>query len=274
MFNRQRNILILAVLAVGLCGCVEGFVYFPMRDMRLTPADAKLAYTNITITTQDGVDIDAWWVPAKSPRATVLFCHGNGGNISYCIETLAVINRLGLNALVFDYRGYGKSSGTPSEQGTYLDAEAAWNYLVTQQKIAPPQIIIWGRSLGGAVAARTAARHRCGLVIIESAFTSVPDLAQERIKWLPSWVLARYAYTTRRYLEQISTPTLIIHSPDDEIIPFAHGLTLFETLKGPKAFLEIKGSHNQGFMDSLAIYEAGIDAFIKRYARREEVLSP
>jgi uncharacterized protein len=274
MLGSQRTIIILAVVAFGLGGCVEGFVYYPMADMRLTPAAAKLAYVDITLTTQDGVAVNAWWVPAKNPRATVLFCHGNGGNISYYLDSLVIFNRLGLGALIFDYRGYGKSTGRPSEKGTYLDAEAAWQYLINQRKIAPRQIIIWGRSLGGAIAAHTAARHGPGLVVIESSFTSVPDLAHERMRWLPALVLAKYVYPTRHYLEQIATPTLIIHSPDDEIIPFTHGRKLYESVKGPKAFLQIKGSHNQGFIDSLAVYEAGIDAFIKQYAGPKEVPSP
>src|SRR5208283_535262 len=112
----------------------------------------------------DGVKISGWWVPAEQARGTVLFCHGNGGNVSGCLDTLLIINRLGLNTLIFDYRGYGNSEGSPSEKGTYADAEAAWNYLVTERKVPPDRIIIWGRSLGGAIAAMTAAKHRAGIV--------------------------------------------------------------------------------------------------------------
>ena len=267
MFERRRIILIvLGLLVLALPGCVASYIYYPELDIRITPSSVGLAYTDVTVETSDGVNINAWWVPVKNPRATVLFCHGNGGNVSYYLETLKVFKRLGLSALIFDYRGYGRSQGKPSEQGTYLDAEAAWQYLTHTQKIAPQQLIIWGRSLGGAIATRTAARHPAGLLIIESAFTSVPDVAHAHIAWLPAWVFAEYRYDTRRYVEQITMPTLIIHSSEDEIIPFAHGRKLFETLEGPKAFLAIKGSHNQGFIDSLSVYEPGIDAFIRRYA--------
>jgi pimeloyl-ACP methyl ester carboxylesterase len=165
---------------------------------------------------------------------------------------------------IFDYRGYGYSDGSPSEKGTYLDAEAAWNYLVTKQEIAPEKMIIWGRSLGGAIAARTAATHHAGLVIIESTFTSLKDLVNDRINWVPSWIVANYAYDTRHYLEKIDVPILIIHSPDDEMIPFKHGKSLYDSIKGPKAFLEIKGSHNRGFIDSKAEYESSINDFINR----------
>ncbi|MEN6475299.1 MAG: alpha/beta fold hydrolase [Syntrophaceae bacterium] len=267
MFERRRIILIvLGLLVLALPGCVASYIYYPELDIRITPSSVGLAYTDVTVETSDGVNINAWWVPVKNPRATVLFCHGNGGNVSYYLETLKVFKRLGLSALIFDYRGYGRSQGKPSEQGTYLDAEAAWQYLTHERKIAPQQLIIWGRSLGGAIAARTAARHPTGLLIIESAFTSVPEVAHAHIAWLPAWVFAEYRYDTRRYVEQITMPTLIIHSSEDEIIPFAHGRKLFETLEGPKVFLAIKGSHNQGFIDSLSVYEPGIDAFIRRYA--------
>ncbi len=267
MFKPQRIIPVaLFLLILALTGCVASYIYYPKRDIRLTPRALGLPYTDVTLETSDGIKINAWWVPALSPRATVLFCHGNGGNISSYLETLAVFHRLGLSALIFDYRGYGNSQGTPSEQGTYLDAEAAWRYLIDEQKTAPQQLIIWGRSLGGAVAARTAARHPAGMLVLESAFTSVPEVAHEHFAWLPDWFFARYRYETRRYLEQVRAPTLVIHSPEDEIIAFAHGRRLFEAVKGHKAFLTIKGSHNQGFIDSRALYEPGIEAFIRRYA--------
>jgi len=266
MFKRQRIIPIaIGLLYLALTGCVASYIYYPERDIRLNPSSRGLAFVDVHLETSDRVKINAWWMPAKSPRATVLFCHGNGGNISYYLETLVVFHRLGLSALIFDYRGYGNSQGKPSEQGTYLDAEAAWQYLIDEQKIAPGQLIIWGRSLGGAVAARTAARHPCGMLILESAFTSVPEVAHAHIAWLPTWVFSRHRYETLRYLEQVTAPTLVIHSPEDEIIPFAHGRRLFEAINGHKAFLKIKGSHNQGFIDSQALYEPGIEAFIQRY---------
>jgi len=272
--HRRIMMIALGLLVLALTGCVASYIYYPERDIRLTPRSVGLTYTDVTMQTSDGVTINAWWVPAKNPRATVLFCHGNGGNISYYLETLKVFNRLELCALIFDYRGYGRSTGKPSEKGTYLDAEAAWNYLTQAQKIAPGQIIVWGRSLGGAIAARTAARHPAGMLILESSFTSIPEVARAHIAWLPAWVMARYRYETVRYLAQVTVPTLVIHSPEDEITPFAHGKKLFENLPGPKAFLEIKGSHNQGFIDSLALYESGIDAFIDTYIEPKEVPSP
>jgi hypothetical protein len=268
MIGQKKAVtIIFAGLLLFMSGCVSKVIYQPGRVIRHTPADAKLAYEDVGIETQDHVRLSGWWVPAANPRGTVLFCHGNGGNIAGCLDSLLIGNRLGLNMLIFDYRGYGHSDGSPSEQGTYLDADAAWNYLVMERKIAPEKIIIWGRSLGGAIAARTAAEHPSGIVIVESTFLSLKDLVKDRFGRVPSWILAGYTYDTRHYLSRVKAPVLVIHSSDDEMIPFRHGKTLYDSIKGPKAFLEIKGSHNRGFIDSMPTYEASINDFVDRYLK-------
>lgn len=270
----RAGTIVFIICALFIAGCVAESIYHPARTIRSTPADAKLIYENVSIETTDKVRISGWWVPAEYSRGTVLFCHGNAGNIGDRLDTLVIINTLGLDTFIFDYRGYGTSSGSPTENGTYLDADAAWNYLVTQRGIAPQRIIVWGRSLGGAIAARTAAHYPAGLVIIESAFTSVRDLAKDICWWLPSFILANYAYDTRRYLQGINIPVLVIHSIDDEIIPFRHGENLYDSIKGEKVFLEIRGSHNHGFIDSLAVYAPSIDDFIKEYSGGKEAILP
>jgi len=273
MYTQTRiGTAILLSLVLFTTGCVQEAVYHPARTLRSTPADAQLEYEDIPIETADGLMISGWWVPAADPEGTVLFCHGNAGNIGDRVDTLQIINTLGLNVLIFDYRGYGSSDGSPTENGTYLDAEAAWDYLVAKKKIAPQQIILWGRSLGGAVAARTAASHRPGLVIIESAFTSLKDLADDLFVWVPSWLLTNYAYETACYLRDLDVPVLVIHSRDDDIIPFHHGKQLYGSIKGPKAFLELQGSHNRGFIDSRAIYAPSIGDFITHYTRETETM--
>ncbi len=199
----------------------------------------------------------------------MLFCHGNGGNVSSCLDTLLIINTLELNALIFDYRGYGNSKGSPTERGTYADAQAAWNYLVKERKVPPERLIIWGRSLGGAIAAKTAAKHRAGVVIVESTFTSLKDLVHDSMGWVPSWALANYAYDTLHYLKEVNVPVLVIHSPDDEMIPYQHGKNLYDSIPGPKVFSEIRGSHNRGYIDSMAVYESSIDDFINNYLEKQ-----
>ncbi len=200
----------------------------------------------------------------------MLFCHGNGGNIAAYLDTVVIGNGLGLNVFIFDYRGYGQSEGSPSEQGTYEDAEAAWEYLVGQKKTQPEKIVIWGRSLGGPIAARTAALHPSGPVVLESTFTSIHDLVEERFGWFCSFLVLGYTYPTRKYLKEIHAPVLVVHSPDDEIIPYGHGRKLYEAAREPKKFLEIRGSHNRGFLESRQAYESSVNDFLTEYLRAKE----
>ncbi len=262
---------LLACCLLMLTGCIAGAVYQPVNRVKYTPGHAHLAYEDVSIRTGDGIRISAWWIPAENPSATVLFCHGNGGNISNCLDTALIVHGLGLNLLLFDYRGYGTSDGSPSEQGTYLDAEAALEYLVVVRKTPRERIILWGRSLGGPVAARTAAMHPGGPVILESTFTSLRDLVNERFSWVPSWMLADYAYDTGSHLGEIASPILVIHSPDDEIVPFRHGRLLYDSCKGPRSFAKIRGSHNFGFLDSMDVYRTSIMEFLDTcYPDRKE----
>lgn len=256
-------------LLLIMSGCVSHVVYQPQGEVRYSPKDAGLTYEDVRLNAKDAVTLSGWWVPAEKDRGTVLFCHGNGGNISSCLDSILIANRLGLNMFIFDYRGYGKSDGSPTEQGTYLDAEAAWAYLVDIRKIPPYEIVVWGRSLGGAIAARTAAEHEPGALIVESAFTSIKDIVHDRADWVPSWFLKDYAYPTCEYLEKVTAPVLVIHGRDDEMIPFKHGRALYDSIRGTKNFVEIRGSHNRGYIESLEVYESSIHGFIDKNLRRK-----
>jgi len=178
------------------------------------------------------------------------------------LESIQIFYRLGLDVFIFDYRGYGQSEGKPTEHGTYEDAEAAWRYLVEERQTNPRQIIIFGRSLGGAVASWLAQSHTPGALIIESTFTSLTDIAATLYPYLPVRLLLRFEYNTAEYLGRVYCPVLIVHSPDDEIMPFRHGQQLFEMARKPKKFLEIFGTHNEGFIISSKGYETGLNAFI------------
>jgi uncharacterized protein len=257
-----------------LSGCVSSSIYYPLRQIRHTPADAGLVYEDVVVTTRDNIRISCWWVPAEDSKGTVLFCHGNGGNNGSYMDSIAAGNRLGMNVFIFDYRGYGRSEGSPSEQGIYLDADAAYRYLTETRKISPENIIIWGRSLGGSIAARTAAEHKAGLLILESTFTTLRELVRDLIGWTTSRFVSREAYDTIRSLEKVTYPVLVIHSPDDEVVPFDHGKKLYDSVKGPKAFVEIRGSHNRGFIESQAVFESSINDFIDRYFLQKERTLP
>jgi len=243
----------------------DRLLYFPFKEIDANPAAIQLPFEDVRLATSDSTTISAWWIPAHNERAVLLFCHGNAGNISHRLDSLQIFNRLGLSVLIFDYRGYGASTGLPSENGTYLDAEAAWRYLVEVQKKQPEEIILFGESLGGAVAAEIALRHRPGGLILMSSFTSIPELAGMLYPFLPARWLSKFCYATIDKIGSIAAPTLIIHSPDDEIVPYAQGRALYEKAAGPKEFLQIKGGHNEGFLVSGELYVQGLNHFISKH---------
>ncbi len=226
-------------------------VYYPEigREIAATPQQAGLPYEDVRLVTADGTALHGWFVPAGNPaRGTVLFLHGNAGNISHRLDSLQMFHRLGYNTLIIDYRGYGKSAGKPDEQGTYRDAAAAWDYLTQTRNISPARIVLFGESLGGAIAAWLASRQAPAALVIASGFTSVPDLAADLYPLLPVRWLSRFSYDTRAFLQASSVPVFIAHSPGDDIIPFRHGRALYEAALGPKRFLELAGGHNTGFI--------------------------
>jgi hypothetical protein len=239
----------------------------PSRAVVVTPDDAGLAYESVTITTEDSVTLDGWFLPVSQARGLLLFFHGNAGNISHRLDSLKIFNELGLATLIFDYRGYGRSGGEPSEEGTYRDAEAAWRFVTEERNIPPREVVLFGRSLGAAVAAHLATRHTPGALIIESAFTSVPDLAADLYPFLPARWLVRFRYSTQTDLGSVVCPLLIVHSRDDEIIPFAHGQRLFAVANEPKQLLELLGGHNDGFLVSRQAYMDGLRTFLQAHLR-------
>lgn len=278
-FNSLLSLLFVIVLVY--CGLAL-YLYFmqprllyypelPGRELAATPADIGLEHEPVTLQAADGVRLGAWYIPRADARGTLLFMHGNAGNISDRLDSIRLFHSLGLAVLIFDYRGYGASEGTPSEDGTYRDAEAAWQYLVGERQVAPVDIVLFGRSLGAAIAAELATRHSPGALIMESSFTSVPDMAASIYPWLPVRLLSRYRYDARRRLEDVRCPVLIVHSRTDEIIPFEHGQQLFEQAREPKRFLQLRGGHNDGFLVSGRDYVNGLEAFLSDHLGEEAV---
>ncbi len=243
------------------------FIYYPHPDVLATPATVGLQYDDINLTTSDGVKLNGWWIPASSSHEdtyTLLFFHGNAGNISHRLDSIQLFHKLGLSVFIIDYRGYGNSEGNISESGTYQDALAAWQYLTEEQSIPANRIIIFGRSLGGAVASWLATQTSPAAIILESTFTSIADIGKHYYPYLPTQLLARIRYPSIERVIQFNSPTLFIHSKSDDIIPFKHGQQLFEAAKQPKFFLEIIGDHNTGFATSGPRYTDGIETFIKQ----------
>lgn len=237
-------------------------LYLPVSGMEATPADRGMPYEDVNLETDDGMRLAAWFVPAERARATLLFFHGNAGNISHRLASIARFRELGLSVLIVDYRGYGRSGGRPSEAGTARDARAAWRHLADARGIDPRRIVVFGRSLGAAVAAELARVVRPAAVILESPFTSVPAIAQEAYPFLPARWLSRFHYPTVEYIRSVEAPVLVIHSEDDEIIPFAHGRAVYAAAPEPKRLLRIRGGHNTAFLDGDERYREGMDAFL------------
>jgi uncharacterized protein len=243
----------------------ESMLYLPnipSRQLAATPASIGLDHEPVQIGTADGEELDAWYLPAVGERAVLLFFHGNAGNISHRLDSLRIFHRLGLSVLIIDYRGYGQSTGRPTEQGTYQDAQAAWRYLVETRGIPPQRIVLFGRSLGGAVATWLAAHESPRGLILESTFRSVPELAAELYWFLPVRRLARLEYPVERLLQSVEAPVLIVHSRDDEIIPFAHGVALHAAAGARGTLLELEGGHNTAFLLSGERYVEGLEKFL------------
>ncbi len=264
----RAGLVLALLLALAAGGCANRFLYYPFRAMIATPEQAGIEYEDVYFPAAgDGVRLNAWWVPLTGARGTVLFCHGNGGNISFLVDTIAIYRSMGLNVLAFDYRGYGRSQGTPTEEGTYRDALGAWEYLVREKKTDPARILLVGRSLGGAVAAWLGTKRRPGGIVLESTFTNAADVANYHYTLAPGRLIFGDIYDTISRLGKIAAPILVVHSPEDEIIPYSMGEELFRRAPKPKEFLMIRGSHNGGFMDSRREYRDGIEGFVKRFLR-------
>jgi uncharacterized protein len=242
------------------------FPNVPGRTLAATPSQIGLKFEEVRITTADHVDLHGWYVPAATGVQAVLLCHGNAGNIAHRLDWLESFRGMGFAVLLFDYRGFGQSSGTPSEQGTYLDAHAAWDYLTNTKGFSPRSIVIVGESLGGPIAAHLAKDVTPGALILVSTFTSVPDLARTFYWYLPVRLLARFRYPTAAYVARVNVPTLVIHSREDETIPFLHGEELRRRAGGPAELLEIFGDHNATFMLNRPELIAGIRSFLEAHS--------
>ena len=235
----------------------SAILFQPYRDYAYMPEDVGMDYEAVTLQTADGQSIVGWYIPAEdgAGKWTVLFCHGNAGNISHRLDTLELIHDMGLNCLIVDYRGYGQSTGKTTERGTLLDIRAGWDWLVNEKQISPAGIILFGRSLGGSVAAIVAKEVEPAAVIIESTFTSFVAAGKHYYPWLPVRLFVRFDYNTLGAVKELQCPVFVAHSPDDEIVPYKFGKQIFEAANEPKLFRDLKGGHNEGFYNNADLYK-------------------
>lgn len=236
-------------------------VFYPLEEIVATPKDWELDYEQVEINLQGNNKISAWYIPHPEADKTILFFHGNGGNISHRGDSLYIFHKLKFNVLIIDYPGYGESTGEPSENGLYQSANAAWQYLLTDKKIKEKNIIIFGRSLGGAVAVDLATKVKAAGLILESTFSSLRDIVDVFFAQWSNVIYLRYSFDSLSKIKKVTAPVLMIHSPDDGVIPFELGQRLFTEITEEKRFLQIRGSHNEGFMQSISSYMPAIRAF-------------
>jgi fermentation-respiration switch protein FrsA (DUF1100 family) len=222
-------------------------VYQPTRHLDATGAEIGKPFQEVFLKAADGVELYGWFYPAeeKSQCGELAFlnCHGNGGNIAHRIGLYRAMLETGASVLTFDYRGYGRSKGKPTEEGTYLDAQAAYRWL-RQKGFAARNIIAYGESLGGGIATELCLREEIGGLVLQSTFTSLPDIGAELYPFLPVRWMGRIKYDTRSKLPRIKVPVLVMHSREDDLIGFRHSEQNFAAANQPKFSAELSGGHN------------------------------
>ncbi len=289
---------LLAVFALWLRWREPSMIYYPDRAIAITPDKLGQRYEDVWLTTADGVRINGWYLPAAhslpSSPFTLLFLHGNAGNISHRYEKFDIFRSLGADVFIIDYRGYGRSEGQPNEPGTYLDAQAAYDYLTglvaaspargarsqsaatedpgpraglaatTGRALPPRSIVVYGESLGAAVAVELASKVPVGGLVIEEAFTSVGDVGQKIFPFLPVRWLVRNKYDSLSKIGRVNVPVLIFHSRNDEIFPMRHAERLFAAAREPKTLVELRGGHNDAFLTSAETYREALRKFFDK----------
>jgi len=226
------------------------FIYMPFRAIEAVPGGFGMTWEEVEIPLPEGGRLHGWWIPTATPAAgAVLYCHGNGGNISHCLEAAAAWHKDGLAVLLFDYRGYGQSDGYPGEGKMYADAQAAWDWLVREKRLAPRQILVHGFSMGGAVAAKVARDNGPAGLVLQSPVSSLADAAVRHYPWLPVRALLLYRYPAAEFVRTVRCPVAVLHSPTDEVVPYECGRKVFAAAPEPKTFIPLHSGHNDGAAD-------------------------
>ena len=270
MLHLLINILtVLAVMTAGFFALVRYLesagVFFPSRDMAVHPSVMGLTWEDVYFKSKDNITLNAWFFKNPHARSTLIFAHGNAGNMSDRLFKVKFFHDLGLNVFIFDYRGYGKSQGKPSEAGIYLDAQGAYDYLQSRGDVNMKNIILYGASLGGTVVIDLATHRNAALLVVEASFSNATDMAHIHYPFVPSFVLS-LKFNSINKVRQLSIPKLFIHSPEDQVVPFWIGEKLFLAAREPKEFLKIHGGHNDG---SITTDPAAAGEFIRILKAKE-----
>ena len=273
--------VLIGILAVGILGYGGIIIYLLTQETTLVfyetykkpisivpPDSSYLKYQRLDIRSEDGIKLAGWIILSdhdtlKSPW--LLFCHGNASDISFkdYISRYKLFTSLGFNVLTFDYRGFGESEGTPSEAGLYKDVTAGYKYLTISKHISPDRIIIYGHSLGTAVAIDLSTREPAAGLVVEAGFQSIPESAHQLYPFLPMRLLVKNKFMSIDKINRVSIPILFIYSSEDERIPISDGMALYEKAMSPKSFLLIKGSHDSAPIDSRESFCNGLSSYLK-----------
>ena len=267
------TVRVMFLLLVLILLILAGILFYPQLENRLifypdkgfddSPSDWNLSYRDVLLRTRDGEKLHCWFFPVPGESPVLLFCHGNAGNISHRIENVERLVQRGISVFLLSYRGYGKSTGRPSEKGIYLDGLAAYDYLTETERIPPNRIAIFGRSLGGAVAIEVALQREVKCIVTESTFTSLRDMSKTMFPWALFSPFIPNHYDNGTKIATLSVPKLIVHGKNDEIVPFRIGEKLFTLAKDKKKFLAIEGAgHNDTYIVGGTAYFNEIVSFI------------
>lgn len=257
-------LLILGTVFAYLRYIEKHTLFYPNKEIEYSPKESGLDFEDIFFKTQDNLRLNAWFIPAQGAKFTLLICHGNAGNISHRLEKIIFFHKLGCNVFIFDYRGYGLSQGSPSEGGLYIDTKAAYDYLLSRS-IPENQIIGFGESLGSAFIIDLAFRYKMRALIVEGSFSNAKDMARSAYPYLPYWLFS-LRLDSESKIKSIKITKLIIHSLNDEIVPYKLGRKLYDAAVEPKEFLQIHGGHNSCFYDSEGLLRQKLADFLNRLA--------
>lgn len=265
---RVRTTLVLLAITVAVLWAVvvvmqPRMAFFPWPGVQRTPASAGIPFQDLMIKTSDGVTLHGWWMEHPSPRARIVYWHGNGGNLSLWMDVLVDQHRRGFSVMAVDYRGYGNSTGSPTEQGMYRDVEAATRHYVEQYRRPGVRTIYWGRSLGCAAASRAAVDNAPDALVLESPFPDVKALFAGNPLMSVLAVFSTYRFDTSRHLETYRGPLLVVHGNADTVIPFAAGRQVYDRAQtAQKQFLVLEGADHNDSHAGHPRYWKDVDAFI------------
>ncbi|MDP7147268.1 MAG: alpha/beta hydrolase [Nitrospinaceae bacterium] len=260
-------VLFLALYGVFLVSCERRIIYHPHKypEGNWNSSSSSVSREDVHFTASDGVRLHGWYIPSAGAKATLLWFHGNAGNITHRLGNIEMLKPLNLNIFIFDYRGYGKSEGEPDEKGIYSDSQAAYDWLVKVKNILPGEIILFGRSLGGICAVEVASGNPAAGLILESVFPSAGKMAEKIFPVLPLGGAIKSRFDAISKVPDLKLPKLFIHGTQDEIVPYKLGRELFSVAADPKEFYDIQGAgHNDTFLIGGAGYFNALGQFIKK----------